>query len=242
MLWGGAVRVFVCITGPSASTRLAGHGRGRAPPTGGIEHSRDGHWDLLPSEQRTEPAAPPSAGPSRGGVMSEIAPSRFSSAMRKPAGSPGVRLSLTGTPSSRTGRRAPGWSSSTTISRARTRSDSSASSSPSTGSRQQLCSEANARHSSRVRAWVAHSGALASGRSGRAAVLSAHFRPSGQTARGQALRVGRLPRAGMGPACRGIRPASSRPRGAASRCRHPASTRVHALLATTTSRTSSRSR
>ena len=66
-----------------------------------------------------------------------------------------------------------------------------------------------------------HSGALASGRSGRAAVLSAHFKPSGQTARGQALRVGRLPRAGMGPACRGIRPASSRPRGAASRCRHP---------------------
>ena len=55
----------------------------------------------------------------RGGLMSEIAPSRFSSAMRKPATSPGVRLSLTGTPSSRTGRRAPGWSSSTTISRAR---------------------------------------------------------------------------------------------------------------------------
>ena len=39
--------------------------------------------------------------------------------------------------------RAPGWSTSTTISRARTSSESSASSRSSTGSRQQSCSEAN---------------------------------------------------------------------------------------------------
>ena len=49
------------------------------------------------------------------------------------------------------GRSAPGWSSSTTISRARTSSESSASSSSSTGSRQQSCSAANASHSARVR-------------------------------------------------------------------------------------------
>ena len=61
------------------------------------------------------------------------------------AGSPGVRESLIGTPSRRTGRSAPGWSISTTMSRARTSSESSASSRSSTGSRQQSCSPANAR-------------------------------------------------------------------------------------------------
>ena len=68
------------------------------------------------------------------------------------SGSAGVRESLTGAPSTRTGAGAPGWSSSTTIPRARTSSESSASSSSSTGSTQQSCSPANAAHSARVRA------------------------------------------------------------------------------------------
>ena len=65
-------------------------------------------------------------------------------------GSPGVRLSLTGTPSWRTGPKR-GWSISITISRARTSSESSASSMSRTGSMQQLCSSLKAFHSSRVR-------------------------------------------------------------------------------------------
>ena len=64
---------------------------------------------------------------------------------------PGVRLSFTGHAEQPHRPRRPGWSSSTTISRARTSSESSASSRSSTGSRQQSCSEANSRHSSRVR-------------------------------------------------------------------------------------------
>jgi hypothetical protein len=36
---------------------IAGHGRGRASPAGGIENWQDGHGILLPIAQRTGPAA-----------------------------------------------------------------------------------------------------------------------------------------------------------------------------------------
>ena len=65
-------------------------------------------------------------------------------------GSPGVRLIFTGTPSWRTVP-SSGCSISTTISRARTSSESSASSRSRTGSMQQSCSSLKASHSSRVR-------------------------------------------------------------------------------------------
>ena len=60
--------------------------------------------------------------------------------------SPGVRENFTGIPSRRTGPTS-GWSSSTTMSRSRVRSEASASSRSSTGSMQQSCSSLNAAHS-----------------------------------------------------------------------------------------------
>ena len=72
------------------------------------------------------------------------------SAGAAPVVSAGVRDSLIGAPTCFTGPM-PGWSSSTTIPRARTSSESSTSSRSRIGSRQQSCSPANAVHSSRVR-------------------------------------------------------------------------------------------
>ena len=97
---------------PSAASRhergLTGVGRpGHGP---GLEQ----RLDLLGAGSRPPPAPRRVCSPSPGpGART---------------GSAGVRLSLNGTPSSRTGRSAPGWSSSTTISRAATSSESSASS------------------------------------------------------------------------------------------------------------------
>src|SRR4051812_3827666 len=101
-----------------------------------------------PSASSTSRVSSPSAGPG-------------------PCGAPGVRPSLTGTPSNFTGSSTPGCSSSTTISRALTSSESSASSSSSTGSRQQSLCAANSAQSARVHsrkmrstsAWVSVPGA-----------------------------------------------------------------------------------
>ena len=75
---------------------------------------------------------------------------RSPSAGAAPLVSAGVRDSLIGAPTCFTGPM-PGWSSSTTMPRARTSSESSTSSRSRIGSRQQSCSPANAVHSSRVR-------------------------------------------------------------------------------------------
>ena len=82
-------------------------------------------------------------------VLGRVARAASTSSVCSPSAGPGasylagVRDSLIGMPSCFTGP-APGWSSSTTISRARTSSESSASSRSRTGSRQQSCSAANA--------------------------------------------------------------------------------------------------
>src|SRR3954453_21396566 len=118
------------------------------PATAASSSSASSSPPEYPSPSSTARVSAPSAGPG-------------------PCGAPGVRLSFTGTPRRRTGSSTPGWSSSTTISRARTSSESSASSRASTGSRQQSCSDAKAVHSSRVRprkirstsAWASEPGA-----------------------------------------------------------------------------------
>ena len=85
----------------------------------------------MPTSRRTSSVSPPSAGAA-------------------PLVSAGVRESLIGAPTCFTGPM-PGWSSSTTMPRARTSSEPSTSSRSRIGSRQQSCSPANAVHSSRVR-------------------------------------------------------------------------------------------
>ena len=105
---------------------------------------------------------------------------------RAASGSPGVRLSLTGTPSWRTGppRRA---GRSRRPSRApATSSESSASSRSSTGSRQQSCSSLNAFHSSR-RAPAEDPLDLALGLRARAARTASRSGPRGSTPWHQAL-------------------------------------------------------
>src|SRR5581483_4133823 len=128
---------------------------------GDLEHAlRSQRPHPLRKEPSTAPAGPATAPASwRAAISSRLNPAAEStSSVCSPSpgpgartGSAGVRASLKGGPSSRTGLATPGWSSSTTRSRAATCSEARASPISRTGSRQQSCSAANARHCSRVR-------------------------------------------------------------------------------------------